>query len=180
NARTTEDDRRQKLWDIVPDDRRVLAAAVDGPLVPGLGGHSKYRACESILSRGVLQRRGKPGPTNGGSGPAVHREATRLARFTLTELNVGESRHQVAIHSEAVVEAFPNLFVGTLCDEKLFPSRPSKKRKWTDTLFLDIGVQRRLKSLLTSLLPQREVRGNWKLKDHEEIAGLVCALTALC
>lgn len=178
NARSDDQDRQQKLLALAPVDKRVAAAAVDGPLVPGLKLHSRYRACEAILSCGVLQGRGKPGPTNGGSGPRLHQEARRLGGFALDQLEVGMANHVCSIHERAIVEAFPNLFLGTLCDENNYPERPSKKRKWTDTLFP--LVSEKLGLLLRCLLPNREITGRWDLVDHEEIASFTCAVTALC
>ena len=32
----------------------------------------------------------------------------------------------------------------------------------------------------STLLPGRQVAGSWDIDDHEEIAGLTCAITALC
>jgi len=178
NARSDDPDRKRKLSALAPADKRVAAAAVDGPLVPGLTLRASYRACEAILSCGALQRRGKPGPTNGGSGPRLHQEASRLGRFALEELEVGMANHLCSIHEKAIVEAFPNLFLGTLCDENNYPERPSKKRRWTDTLFP--LVAEKLGLLLRCLLPNREITGQWGLVDHDEIASFACAVTALC
>ena len=76
--------------------------------------------------------------------------------------------HPCAIHEKAIVEAFPNLFLGTLCDEENYPEKPSRQRKWTDTLFP--LVAERLGLLLKCLLPRREIKGSLALDDHEEIA----------
>jgi hypothetical protein len=77
-----------------------------------------------------------------------------------------------------LVEVFPNFFLGTLHDTISYPARPKKKRKWTDELFP--RVSSRLVALMREVLPGRLVSGPVELRDHEHIAGLTCAVTALC
>lgn len=60
-ARSDTGERRSALVDLV-GHRLLLGVAVDGPLTRGLRLVSHYRAAEAILSRGVLQKRGKPEP----------------------------------------------------------------------------------------------------------------------
>jgi hypothetical protein len=108
----------------------------------------------------------------------LHKEATRLAHFALSELDIKPSSHRNPIHERAIVEAFPNLFRGTLCDEQDYPERPDNPRGWTDTLYPKLHSQ--LERLLASLLPGRTTLGDWALTDHEDIASFTCALTALC
>jgi hypothetical protein len=76
------------------------------------------------------------------------------------------------------VEAFPNLFLGVLCDEADCPRKPAKKRKWTDSLYP--LVKPKLEGLLRLLLPCRQQAASLDIRDHEEIAAFTCALTALC
>lgn len=171
--------RAQALRQLLGDRRQVLAVAVDGPLRPGLQfDSSTCRAAEKLLSRGRFQRRGKPGPTNGGSGPQLHCEATALAQLALEQLSVVRADHELRVHECAVVEAFPNLFLGVLCDETDYPQKPAKKRKWTDSLYP--LVKPKLEGLLRLLLPSRQQGASLDIADHEEIAAFTCALTALC
>jgi hypothetical protein len=147
----------------------VLSVAVDGPLRPDLQcDGSRYRAAEALLSCGCFQKRGKPGQTNAGSGPRLHEEATKLAHF---------AKRHCRVDREAVVEAFPNMFLGVLCDEAAYPNKPTKKRKWTDSLYEP--VEGKLRGIVAELLPGREIVGSFKLRDHEHIASFACALTAL-
>lgn len=167
------------LRNLLDDRAKVLAVAVDGPLRPGLRLDTQsYRAAESLLSRGEFQKRGKPGPTNAGSGPQLHQEATCLAKLALRQLLVAQAEHVPSIHERAIVEAFPNLFLGVLCDEANYPARPVRKRRWADSLYP--LVKPRLVELLRSLLPCRELQSSLDIEDHEGIAGFTCALTALC
>ena len=178
NARTSVGDRMRAL-DIVLGgrDRVVAAVAVDGPLRPELDYGTTYRCAERLLSCGSFQKRGKPGPTSGGSGPALHREATTLAGFALDRLLVEDAAYAARIHRRAVMEAFPNLFLGVLCAEDCYPV-PARPRQWTDALYG--GLRPRLKELLEDLLPACAIRGDWEIGDHDGIASFVCALSALC
>jgi hypothetical protein len=58
--------------------RELAAVALDGPLVHDLELVKHYRVAEAILSRGVLQKRGKPGQTSAPTGQQLHSHATSL------------------------------------------------------------------------------------------------------
>src|SRR5207247_9099665 len=89
NAGLGARDRRDALRRVLPEPAAELAAvAIDGPLLPGLDPTPRYRCAESLLSRGAFARRGKPAPTNGGSGPALHEPATRPAHLLLRAVRV--------------------------------------------------------------------------------------------
>ncbi len=179
NAGTGAGVRREVLDTVLPEPGPdLLAVAIDGPLLPQLRVGSRYRCAESLLSRGRFGHRGKPGPSNGGSGRDLHKHATLLAHFILGERHVRVAAHVPAIHGRSIVEAFPTLFLGVLCDEVDYPARARRKRKWTDTLYP--ATQGTLGTLLQRLLPGRRVDGDLHITDHEKIASFVCALTALC
>lgn len=157
---------------------RVLAVAVDGPLVPRLVDRPTYRCAEALLTRGRFGRRGKPGACNAGGGPRLHQEATALAHFILERRTIARATHAAKIHDRAVVEAFPNLFLGVLCDDADYPE-PASTRRWTDALFP--VVLPRLQRMLARLLPGRRIEpGSWSVRGHDAVAGFVCALSALC
>jgi len=177
-ARADEDDCHTKLNQLV-QGRRLLAVGIDGPLIPKLESVNEYRPVEALLSRSKFQRRGKPGPTNGGNGQELHKQATQLAKLVVNTQNVDPATYHYKIHKKAVVEAFPNAFLAVLHPDKGFPSKPKTSRNWTDILFP--LVKQELWQLLKVLLPQN--KPNFSLGDiqgHEEIAAFLCALTALC
>lgn len=179
-------EREAALGRLIRGERGLLAVAVDGPLRPHLEHAVSHRCGEALLTRGGFQRhrRGSPASTAGGHGPRLHAEASSLARLAVRVADVAPARHTVAIEKRCVVEAFPNFFLGVLCDDVDYPRRPATRRRWTDTLFpLRRGrtdIPSRLRGLLASLLGGRAVAGRWDLRNHEDIAALVCALTALC
>ena len=155
----------------------MLAVAVDGPLVPDLVFRPTYRCAEALLTRGLFGRYGKPGACNAGGGPRLHREATTLAHFALDRRTISRATHEPRIHERAVVEAFPNLFLGVLCAESTYPE-PRHKRRWTDALFPVVGPS--LTAMLAGLLPGRTIQVPWPARGHDAIAAFVCALSALC
>jgi len=175
-ATADEDNRRRKL-DQLTKGRKLLAVGIDGPLIPKLEIITQYRAAEAFLSRGKFQRRGKPGPTSGGSGPDLHKEATKLAKLAINTQNIASAMYPYRIHEKAVVEAFPNAFLAVLHPDKEFPTKPQQKRRWTDTWFP--LVKHELVQLLETLLPQHNSNLDY-IRGHEGIASFVCALTALC
>lgn len=181
-ARHDKDSRRAAIATVLAGlEGAVLAVAVDGPLRPDLDCLCTYRACDALLSRGAFQRRGKVAPTNCPSGFRLHQEASLLAELAL-EHPVAPARHRGAIHARAVVEAFPNLCLGVLCDDRTrspYP-RPPRRRGWTDALYPALAAGGRLDALVRALLPGRRVAGCWAdVRHHEDRAALACALTAL-
>jgi hypothetical protein len=159
------------------DQASFLAVAIDGPLRPNLRQQTAYRTAELLLSRGAFQKRGKPGPTNAGSGPQLHKHATLLAKMFLRNCTVETATMPFSASNVAVYEAFPTLFLGVLCAERDYPIRPAKRRCWTDSLFPLVAS--RLDELLHNLLPRRRSRSVAATYGHEPVAALTCALTAL-
>lgn len=94
-----------------------LAIAIDGPLKPRLEECHRCRTVERVLSRGAFQKRGKPGQTNAGSGPLLHKHATLLANLVVEQCAVETATMPFAVSSCAIYEAFPNLFLGFLCPD---------------------------------------------------------------
>jgi hypothetical protein len=156
---------------------KFLSAAIDGPLKPDLQECNAYRTAERVLSRGMFQRRGKPGPTNGGSGPQLHRHATLLAKMVLQHCKVEPAKMPFAASSSGVYEAFPNLFLGVLCGECEYPIRPARSRHWTDCLFP--LVSSRLDEFIQFLLPKRSFASVVGIAGHEAVAAFICTVTAL-
>lgn len=175
---TTRDTRSRALEELV-GKRTLSAMAIDGPLRPNLVfDPSSYRVVDAVLSRGIFQKRGKPGPTNGGSGPELHRHAIQLAKLAVNQHRVLSSHFLPTVHAKLVVEAFPNLFLGFLLDEQDYPRRPLKARKWTDTLVQKPQVQMKIQSIIELLLPGRAQKQQLQeLNGHENIAAFTWRLS---
>lgn len=177
-AGLAKDERLSKLNDLV-DRKKLLTVGIDGPLAPGLEIIVQYRAAEALLSRGKFQQRGKPGPTNGGSGPRLHEHATQMAKLVVNTQDIALATYPYKIHEKAIVEAFPNAFLAFLHHEKEFPAKPKFNRRWTDTLFSP--VKEKLRRLFKYILPTCTLNFDLdEINGHEEIASFLCALAALC
>ena len=171
-------ERRTAVRDLARECGELAAVAIDGPLTSGLRSIRHYRSAEALLSRGTLQRRGKPGQTSSPTGLQLHAHATSLAQLVIEELSIALSSHPQSIHERCVVEAFPNMFMAAIVPEGSLTvlKRDASDRYW-DTLVRDSD---RLIRLIEHLLPGRRL--DYELReciDHEHRAGVICALTAL-
>jgi hypothetical protein len=102
----------------------LAAVAIDGPLTRGLRRVTNYRVADALLSGGAFQKRGKPGQTSSPVGQKLHDHATRLAELVLEcaareVFSIAPAAHIEPIHETALVESFPNLFLGALIDDRV-------------------------------------------------------------
>ncbi len=170
--------RRAALTELTKAKGEIAAVAVDGPLGSQLCSLVQYRAAEALLSQGLMQKRGKPGQTSSPTGQKLHQHATALATMALEVCDVAESCHSQAIHHKAVVEAFPNAFLAALMAEADFGVL---SRNASDVFWNRLCVSGGLAGLWHELLGNRTLLPRFEeVIDHEERAGVVCALTALC
>ena len=175
---TSSPSQRQAALEALVHGRRVASVAIDGPLVHGLRHVNHYRAAEAILSRGVMQHRGKPGPTNGPVGQELHAHASVLARLVINTAQVDPATHRDPLVPERVVEAFPNIYLGALVDEG---DLPKLDRDASDAFWRCLVTESsKLAGHMETLLPGRRLNITpAAITDHDERAGVVCALTAL-
>ena len=75
--------RRRDLRGLIPKGTCISAVSIDGPLGHKLERVPYYRAADSLLARGLFQRRCKPGPTNSPTGQALNIHARELASIVL-------------------------------------------------------------------------------------------------
>jgi hypothetical protein len=164
--------------DTLVNDRRVAGVALDGPLAKGLRLISHYRAAEAILSRGVLQKRGKPGQTSAPVGQKLHAHASELAALVVQRVRVDPATHCDAIFRNRVVEAFPNIYLAALVDEvRLSPlARNASDVYWCSL----VHTSNKLVHHVRQLLPGRRLDFDLaSISNHDHRAGVICALTAL-
>lgn len=157
----------------------LAAIAIDGPLAKDLRIVRHYRSAEALLTRGLFQKRGKPGQTSSPTGQQLHLHATELADIALEHADVADASHADPISPKRVVEAFPNAFLAVLTPEELIPSiqRDASDRYWE----VLVGGSRVLAEVLDRLIGA--IRSSVDLRtitDHDERAAFVCALTAVC
>lgn len=113
--------KRQQAIQQLCAGRQLAAVAIDGPLAHGFVHVAHYRAAEALLSRGALQKRGKPGQTSAPTGQQLHRHASELAALATALPDLAEATHLQPIHPRRIVEAFPNLFLAALIPEAELP-----------------------------------------------------------
>lgn len=175
-------ERVRALDEIFPSPQHLAAVAIDGPLTRGLRVVSHYRAADALLSRGVFQKRGKPGQTSSPVGQNLHQHATQLAELVLKaeargRLSLAPAVHIEPIHPSSIVEAFPNQFLAVLIDELDLPDvhRDASDRYW-EQLAVSSGLERALARLLPGF---RFATKPANITDHDERAAAVCALRAV-
>lgn len=170
--------RTGEVWRAVIDmlrGRSPWAASLDGPLVPdgknGFQEINRYRMCEAVLSRGVFQRRCKPGPTNSPRGQALHHQTTKLANHLMQNFP-----------ALIIAEAFPNAYLGVLAPDAVFrvPIRRGRKSDvlWEYCLNKDNLIGRLSQQLFLKADAKRIHAAIVDLEDHDERAAFVCALVA--
>lgn len=164
----------------VLEDQPIFdAVAIDGPIVAE-SNPPLPRACELRLSRGKFSRRCKPGLSHFGFGLPLRDAATRIAT---------EMQTRVRPAPRAIVEAFPNAFLGVLlADEDFATLGPIKRGSKSDAYYARVAATGRFAGILAHL--------DWNddalltiLHDnatathraaHDKRAALVCLLTAAC
>ena len=175
---TAHDDRRAEAISRLVVDRPVAGVAIDGPLTKGFAQIEYYRAAEAVLSRGPLQKRGKPGQTSSPLGKALHAHSLAIANQVSRLALVDDATHRHSIHTTRIVEAFPNLYLGALVPETALEPlrRNASDVYWTTTALNSNLLMRHFRKLL----PGRQIQIDCvAIRNHDQRAGLVCALTAL-
>lgn len=155
--------------------------AIDGPIHGSLEIMDRYRLPERLLTRG-LQHIGKPGQSSSPQGRRLNQEATVFAALVLDTGRLGPARFAGAIHDRALVEAFPTSFLGTMLEADGVPEHGQRSDVYYAHLLGRAPSPPRdmLAALLDDLLPGRARRQSpADVRDHDERAALVCALTAL-
>ncbi|HEX4872270.1 MAG TPA: hypothetical protein VFV27_08160 [Nevskiaceae bacterium] len=151
-------------------DGPVSGVAIDGPLSPRQGGRrppqNHHRAAESLLSRGVLVRRGKAGALNTPSGQQLHAQALALA-----------AQLEAAQPAAWIIEAFPNAWLMAQMREAAFTPL---RRNASDVFWQQLLEEGRLDAGLRRWLPGRALQPALAtITDHDQRAAAVCAFTAL-
>ena len=157
--------------------------AIDGPILPHDADPAAPRIAESLLSRGLFQRRCKPAASHFGLG-LILREATRpfVEELGLRAKPANESfgNNQV-VQEKALVEAFPNSFLGVLLDDGHYRTGRRLKRGQKFDWLYEQALQA---EVFDRLLKNLEWNDDCLLgfleteTDHEKRAALICLLTA--
>ena len=162
----------------VAGDGPILAAALDGPLRAGFDVIGRYRVAERMLTRRLAPRIGKPGQASAPVGKSLNAAANDCASVVIKGCKLEASRHHVRIDNLAIVEAFPSSFLGVMLQD---PSEVIAARgDRSDMFFKHLAGSGELERLILHLLPGRTLAGRLiDITNHDDRAGLICALSAL-
>lgn len=178
-------DKLSRLNALVPVQQFDMLA-IDGPVLPAGTLHYDRRVCETAFVTGAFQRRCKPGLSHvAGTGQALRRAgcdtAAQFAAETTGEAAVTDlPRIQ---QGRNIIEAFPNAFLGVLLPDGSYVAQPKLKRGakfgWLLEKCRESQALERLKEMIGWDAPAlwEGLRTNG---HHEEQAGIVCAVTAVC
>jgi predicted nuclease with RNAse H fold len=161
----------------------VDVVAIDAPLLPPGTAESLPRDCERIFSRGLFQKRCKPGMSHiRGTGQLLREHGRRAAEELLGAgtFRVSEHPRKRIWHGAAVVEAFPNAFLGVLVpDEDYGRERKFRRGGKFDWLY-DRWIERGFFSEVVATAGlSDEIASRCKIeRDHDVRAALICLLTA--
>lgn len=156
----------------------LAAAAFDGPLRAGFDVIGRYRVAERMLTRRLRPKIGKPGQANAPIGKLLNAAANECARIVLSTCHLAPATHAERIDGKAVVEAFPNAFLGVMLPD---PATVTARRNdRSDVFFRHLAASGTLDALAQHLLPGRSLGAPFdSVVNHDDRAALVCALTAL-
>ena len=167
----------------IPGGFQPTLIAIDGPLLPRGADMLIRRPCESVFIHAPFHNRCKPGLSHWGWGLELRRaSAETCAQFSRFLGSSGSGKDDVPVsRNGAIVEAFPNGFLGVLMPEEELLSAPRLKRgRRFDWLYERMATSGRLESVLSKSLelPQEFWRCLSTETDHELRAALICLLTA--
>lgn len=178
-ARTHSDWERRRLH--LPPSTSFSVIAIDGPLVPDGSPDLLIRTCEQLLARGTFQKRCKPGSSHFGTGLELKRAANETAK-QIGHLTTAPAFANAVFRDVAIVEAFPNAFLGVLLSDEIFATDKIKRGKKFDWMYEHAVKAGKFGELLafidwnaSDLLKQIEAE-----RDHEKRAAYLCLLTAAC
>jgi hypothetical protein len=175
--RATDSERLETIRGIL-GNQSLRAVAFDGPLRAGFGFIGEYRAAERILTKSFGVRIGKPGQSNSPVGVRLNEEANNCVRIVLSVSDVASSLSRIRIDEHSIVEAFPSSYLGLMIGDPTSLGAVRKNR--SDKFFEALSNDGTLLGLLSYLLPHRRpVSDLDKVKNHDDRASLVCAITAL-
>lgn len=175
--RATDYERLETIRSVL-GNRSLRAVAFDGPLKRGYTRIGEYRSAERILTRSFGTRIGKPGQSNSPVGIRLNEEANNCVKIVLSVADVATSISGIRIDEHCVVEAFPSSYLGLMISDPVSIGAIRKNR--SDKFFEALSSDGTFLRLLAYLLPGRKILRNFgDVKNHDDRASLVCAMSAL-
>lgn len=165
----------------IPPAMHFSVIAIDGPLVPVGSRDLLVRTCEQVLARGAFQKRCKPGCSHFGTGLQLKSAALETAR-QVSHLTFTPIFANAVFDDVAIIEAFPNAFLGVLLSDQTFATRPVRRGKKFDWMYdqaIEACLFAKLMSVISWDAPDLLDRIETE-RDHEKRAAYICLLTAAC
>lgn len=163
---------------VVSGNKRLEAAAFDGPLRAGFEVIGRYRVADRMLTRRIQTKIGKPGQASAPVGRKLNAAANDCVRITLENCEIAPATHSMRIDAKAVVEAFPSAFLGVMLRDPA--ALAARRNERSDVFFQHLAASGALQRLMAHLLPSRSLAQSLDdVTNHDDRAALVCALTAL-
>jgi len=157
--------------------------AIDGPIVPMDHDVNKSRSVERLFCRGIFQKRCKPGmshfPT---TGMRLREEAGKAADLLIDALHDRPDSSFPLVRKGAIIEAFPNAFLGVCLEDETYVSMPRLRRGQKFDWLYEQWKSRRLVEKLPGLTAEERHLFQTtfdRTGHHEHRAALICVLTGL-
>ncbi len=164
--------------------RRLDCLGIDAPLLPKNVLHYNSRPVESLFMRGAYQTRCKPGASHvAGTGQALRRSGCDTAvQFEAETFDKGAVPYPRVQADQNIVEAFPNAFLGVMLDQQVIATAAVNRGDKTDTFFSLCNMTGAFQALQQHLGWADPAFWNAfpTTTQHDELAALVCAATAVC
>jgi predicted nuclease with RNAse H fold len=162
-ARTLNVTERNELLQSLRD---VDVIAIDAPILPPNTPETLPRDCERVFSRGLFQKRCKPGMSHvPGTGRQLRAHGRQAADLMV---------------STNVVEAFPNAFLGVVIPDEEFAARGTIKRGGKFDWLYNCWIKHKLfRPVVAAAGLPDEIADRCEAESNHDIhAALVCLLTA--
>ena len=168
---------RAASLDAVAGDQRLLAVGLDGPLRGDLAVIDRYRLAEKRLSqKAIAGRISQPGSSRSPVGRLLNHHTNQFASLLIDRGIVAQARHAHAVHQRALFEAFPTSFLGLMLEN----AEKGPRQQRSDRYYLALLANGTLERLLAHHLPGRQLSGDLEaVRNHDERAALICAISAL-
>jgi hypothetical protein len=171
--------------EVLPSGITYSIAALDAPILPEHEEQS-HRGCESIFYGGAFWNRCRPGLSHHGRALGLRRAGADAASQFATVVSGLDLVSELQVRRNcAIVEAFPNTFLGVLLPEAIYEDRDfgfsERKSDWMYRKVAERGIFRKLliqlgwtePGTITQFHDQAGLDGN-----HDVRAALICLLTA--
>lgn len=161
----------------------VDVVAIDAPLLPRGTADTLPRYCERVFSRGLFQKRCKPGMSHvPGTGQLLREHGRRAAEQLLAPDSFRPSEHPLkrVWPDSAIVEAFPNAFLGVVVSDNDYATAAKIKRGGKFDWLYDRWIERGSFPgvVAAAHLPAEIATRCESEEDHDIRAALICLLTA--